>query len=288
MQYDLTIPGTTELLEKDLAEMTDDNSAFDNPPRHSWRVSPSNLGGDCVAQLWYKYRWAKLVKIGGKLARLFQVGHDAEPKLVAILRRMGWTVWDEDPARKGKPNPQYNVKDFDGHLSGYLDGIGSHPLYTMGVNVNLEFKTSNDKNFAILKSKGVRIWQPKYYTQACLYMFYYNLPWTLFMVENKNTSEIVFRIVMRDDGHAREKLAIGHTVVNSRSRPAKIAMSAAHHKCKFCDFVDQCHYDQPCEKSCRACRHGFAAPGGEWGCDRYGSPIPANVVVTGCDDFTSI
>lgn len=298
MEYDLTIPGTDEVLCRDMQATMDANSSEDSPPRHSWRVTPSNLGAECAAQLWYKFRWTTLRAIPGRIARLFETGHESEHRFVAILRRMGWQVWDKDPAAVEKiasdperykhMNPQFKVSDFAGHLSGYLDGIGSHPIFTRGANVLLEFKTANEKNFRILVSKGVRVWSPKYYAQACIYMFYYNLPWTLFMVENKNDSEIVYRVVMRDDAHAREKLGLADTIVNSRSRPAKIAMSAAHHKCKFCDFVDQCHYDKPADVNCRSCQHCFAIEGGKFACDLYGPNIPEDTIKIGCLNHKSI
>lgn len=288
--YDINIPGIGKVIADDLVKVIDAEEERKNPPKHSWRVAPSSLADDCTAKLWYKYRWAKLDKIEGRMLRLFRDGSEAEDDFVSILQNNGWTVYDKDPARveRGVKNPQYRIKDFNGHLSGYLDGIGSHPIFTQGLWVLLEFKTFNEKNFKLWRSKGVRESHPKYYGQACLYMKYYNLPWCLMMGKNKNDSEIAFEVIMRNDGYAEELLRKAHTIVNSRSRPGRIAESGAHHKCKYCPMAGVCHYGEPVEISCRSCANCFAVEDGNFACSIYG-PIPnEEAIKTACSQHTPI
>src|SRR6478752_9090191 len=97
--YDINIPGIGKVIAEDLVKVIDAEEERANPPKHSWRVSPSSLADPCTAKLWYKYRWVKLDKSEGRMLRLFRDGATAENEFVSLLRSVGWTVFDTDPAR---------------------------------------------------------------------------------------------------------------------------------------------------------------------------------------------
>lgn len=290
MNYDINIPGMAKVIAEDMAKEVVQSKEAENTPRYRWRVPPSIIAGSCKAYLWYLFRWAKLEKIDGRMLQLFDDGAKAEDDFVTVLRRIGWTVYEHDPERKKRnvKNPQFQVKDFDGHLKGFLDGIGSHPAKTGGMNWLLEFKTFNTKRFGEWSRKGVRQSDPKYYGQVCLYMKYYQLPFCLLMGKNKDTSEIAFEVVVRNDTEADEMLRTVDTVINSRVRPARIAENPTHHKCKICPLIGVCHFGEPVDVSCRSCQFCYAGPNETFICERYGT-IPGEAEIkAACGDYMAI
>ena len=123
---DLSIPGAKKLLADRIRENIDSVTTVKG--KHSWRIKPSSLGKECIAANWYSYRWAKRVGKPGRVGRIFDKGHETEPRLLEYLRASGWIVWDRDPNKAPDDKfPQFGFKALDGHISAYLDGIGNHP-----------------------------------------------------------------------------------------------------------------------------------------------------------------
>lgn len=283
-EVDVFAPGGAKYLATIVRQQIDEECEAAAPPKMSWRIQPSALGDDCVAALWFKFRWVIKKQTQARMTRLFGRGHDEEEKLVFLLRRNGWTVEDIDPARAEKEIKQWNVKDFGGHLSAYLDAKMSHPVFTKGVKILGEFKTFNDKRFKAWVAKGVKLSDPKYYVQACLYMYYQDLPWCLMVGVNKNDDDIEYEVILRDDATARDAIRKGETILNSQSRPPRIAENPAFFKCKTCDFQTICHYSAPVLKNCRSCEFAFPVEGGGWFCShpQNGLDIPTEVIPNGC------
>ena len=285
---DLTLPGATKMLADKI--VTGIDAATELQGKHSWRVKPSMLGKECIAAGWYAFRWAKRVNKPGKVARIFAKGHDTEPRLIDYLRRSGWIVLDVDPAKAGKKFEQWNFKALNGHMSAYLDGIGSHPEYTGGLWVLIEAKSYNKRRFNLLTSKGnVKLTDYEYYVQVCLYMMGYNLPWTLLICECKDDGDIHVEVIMRDDETAQRALSVGNTIMTNRIRPARVAESAAFHVCKKCDFQGVCHLGEQVEKNCRSCLHCVAVEGGKFACERWNAVIPnEDAIMQACDQHDPI
>lgn len=272
--------GATEKLSAEIKEAINKFYEDNQETRHSNRVSPSNLGEECAAKLWYDRRWVSPPeKHDGRMVRLFQRGHDEEAKIVKMLRNAGWTVREIDPAT-GK---QYSILDFNGHLKGKLDGIGSHPEFTNGVDILLEFKSYNTKRFSVITHKPLKTEDPKYYGQIVLYMMYYNLPACLFFPVNKNDDDIHPLVFTRDDKFAKELLNKADTIINSRVRPARIAESPAYWKCKSCRHIDVCHRNKPVLINCRSCENCYPTENGKFYCSRWDNVIPDEAIPQGCN-----
>lgn len=280
---DLSIPGAKKLLADRTRERIDDATTVVG--KHSWRIKPSSLGKECIAENWYAYRWAKRVNKPGRIGRIFDKGHETEPRLMEYLRKSGWVIWDRDPNKApDDPYPQFGFKALGGHISAYLDGIGHHPELTAGINILIEAKSYNKRRFGVMVAKTMKAADPEYYVQVCLYMKEYNLPVALFICECKDDGDIHIEYVERDDDTAMRALEIATTIKTSRIRPARVAESPAYHKCKMCDFVGVCHLGEPVEKNCRSCLNCVPIDGGKFACQKWNATIPnQQAIMDACD-----
>ena len=225
------------------------------------------------------------------MARLFKVGHNAEPEIVKFFKETGWTIYDVDPARKDKPLPQWKATDFDGHMTMYLDSIGSHPTITGGKNVLLEYKTYNTKRFSALVNKpgGIPVNDDKYYAQVCIYLKHFDLPYCVFYAVNKNDSDVYIEIIERNDKEADHYLRRAEDIINSQSRPKKISNTATYWECKMCEFAGICHGSDMPDFNCRSCVNASPAPDGNWHCRVWGKEIPGEKeILEGCASYERI
>lgn len=270
---DLTVPGFPRLLADRITAAVDDVTA--KPGKFSWRIKVSALGGPCVAKQWYGFRWVAKKGIPGKLARIFEDGNTYEPRIVEWLRASGWTVQDKDPSKIGTKYEQWNFKALDGHISAFLDGIGSHPEFTEGVDVLIEAKSYNKRRFGeLVRHKAVKAADYEYYVQICCYMEAYNLPWCVFFCVCKDDADLYIEVVPRDPDTATRAMRIATTVRDSRARPGRIAETPSYHKCQQCDFVDVCHLGSTPLRNCRSCVNAIATDGGKFGCATFNELIP--------------
>lgn len=187
------------------------------------------------------------------------------------------------------PPGQIKVEDMNGHFVGFLDGIGYHPEHTFGIRILIECKTMNDKNYKEWLRKKIAVSHPEYYAQAIVYMKYHNLPYGLFAVKNKNTAEVSFELIRRNDKLADDYLRRAADIMTMKVCPQKIAQSAASHKCKFCDYIEICHYGEPVEINCRSCVHCVIAPEGKFYCERWQGMIPdKKAIAAACSSHTPV
>src|SRR5579863_8501085 len=77
---------------------------------HREHLGASIMGEACDRKLWYHFRWVKLEVHEGRIQRLFQVGHNAEPRFIKYLRGIGFEVkeFNED-------DKQFRISGCEGH-----------------------------------------------------------------------------------------------------------------------------------------------------------------------------
>lgn len=285
---DLSIVGTSQLLTAQIAVSHDAANATEG--RYAWRVKASQLDGDCLARMWYAFRWALKPPISAKSNRIFDIGNAAETRFVKGYEYAGWTVFPIDPMKAGKKFPQWNAVDLHGHMSMYADAKASHPEFTGGELILHEYKTMNTRDFGTVESKqSVRAVKPEYYGQSVIYLYEFNLPWSLMTIENKNNQELYREIIMRDDAYAQRLLGYGETIATSKVRPARVAENPTYFKCKLCDFKDICHYGAAPDRNCRSCVNCTAIDGGSFYCDKWQKRIPNEAaILAGCGQYEAI
>jgi len=230
-----------------------------------WYLGMSGLGCNCMRKLWYGLHWVKKGTISARLNRLFQVGHDAEPKIVADLSRIGMKF-------DNVVEDQLEFIECDGWLRGHSDGKVINVPGAEKTEHLAEFKTASDKKFKEFRKKGVKDTNFTYYMQMILYMYETKLTRALFVVYNKNDSSYYFERVHADNGLAKEYIGKAQDIIDSVDVdvfPRIGNNSETWFECKWCDYNDICFKNAKSDENCRNCRFNDFASGGKNKCVRH-------------------
>lgn len=215
----------------------------------------SSIGNECERAIWYGFRKFTPKPMEGRILLLFSFGDAIEKLLTTDLRRAGYEL------ENAYPDKQASFKDFGGFFSGHCDGF-----ITLSKEVRpraiLECKSTNHNKFAEFQKKGVRETYPTYWAQVQCYMGYAGLRETLFIVQNKDSSEI-YAEEIAFDAEAFELLKVKAariiTTFDEAGRnwcPEKAFESKDEQACKWCDYSLHCW--EPTEavqlhQSCLSC-----------------------------------
>lgn len=250
-------------------------------------LGASIIGRKCEREVWYQFRWAATELHSGQQIRLFSRGHFEEPRFVSYLRGIGMQVWETDPEGK-----QWRIGDVLDHFGGSCDGVGTFPaemameILGMGFDettpILLEFKTSNAKNFAIMKRQGMKLAKPEHWAQICTYGFKMGIFFVIYIVVNKDTDALHVEFLEIDHEHGRRMVELARGLITN-PEPPDPRYPPGHHECKFCNFKLQCHFKKPMEKNCRSCQFSVPIEGGIWGCSRNSQVIPKEIIPVGCE-----
>lgn len=232
----------------------------------------SSLGNKCRRATWYDFRKVAKKSWPARMLRLFRRGDVQEYQFMHLLRGIGFEIFERDGNGK-----QFKVTDFEGHLSGSMDGVAKAPkkFWMKGSKPRpflLEFKTYNDSRFNKLVKEKVKKADPKYYTQCEGYMGYNELDLCLFCAVNKNDDDLYFENVPLDKFAFRRLVESAEDILTGDSIPERISSNPSWWMCKNskfkCDFYDICHLGKAADKSCRSCKHASPGPDKSWVCGK--------------------
>lgn len=327
MALNLSLPTDREKLEDLIAE---DVNAFCETyyeQGHRNHLGASEVGEPCWRKLWYGFRWVKLERHSGRMMRLFNVGHSAEPRFVTYLRGIGFEVrefatpilnyivgsddyfWSETYSpteglnvsndathvaealkRSIKPK-QFRISGAMGHYGGSLDGMCKAPArYQLSEDLVLlnEFKTNGTgPGFAKVETEGLAKAKPKHFAQMSQYGFAKGLKYGLYMIENKNDSDITFKIVELDWNLGRQLADKAAQIIFAKEHPPRISENPSMFDCKYCTYQGICHRGEQAEKNCRSCRNSMPTENATWTCAYHGL-IPEDFIKVGCNDWNPI
>lgn len=246
----------------------------------------SAIGMECSRALWYTFRFAGREQFDGRMLRLFQTGHLAEPRFVEDLRSIGCEVWECDPAT----GRQFSYKDVGGHMAGNLDAVALYVPLGGELPHLVEMKTHSSKSFKELKAKGVRIAKPQHYAQMMVYCGWAKLPRALYLACNKDTDELYTERLEFDQVEFDKLIAKAESIIFAPEPPAKLSNDPKFYLCNWCSHNAVCHGNQVPAVSCRTCVHATPEREGDarWSCAKVSpdlniSSIPIEVQRTGCD-----
>lgn len=247
----------------------------------------SEIGHPCSRKIWYGFRWVKFQIFTGDMYRLFQRGHDEEPRLIHRLNRIGIHASDINP----ETGTQWRItNDFNRHFGGSMDSILTFTWTNFPLPRMIgEYKTHNDNSFKKHLSGGVMSAKPQHYTQMNIYGKRMGIDYGLYVPVNKNNDKIKVQVVKLDHGAATMYEKKADEIIRSQEPPRRIAERDTHPECRSCNFRGVCHLGQPVEKNCRSCRYATANPAGGWDCAVYTNAgygqIPEELIATGCNEY---
>ncbi len=256
---------------------------------HRKHLGASELGEECWRKLWYGFRWTKLDVRDGRILRLFNVGHQAEPRFISYLRGIGFEVREFEDEETKK---QFRIVGAKGHYGGSLDGMCKAPIrYQLSEDIVLlnEFKTNNTgSGYTAIAEKELAKSKPKHWAQMCQYGAKKGLRYGLYMIENKNDSDITIKIVELDWNYGKQLEKKAEQIIFAKEPPPKISENPAFFNCKFCHQAGICHRGEQPEKNCRSCRQAVPVEDGQWNCTFHNSIIPDEWIKKGCDQWLPI
>lgn len=328
---DLSNPQDRKKLEELISEDVNTFCAEYYEHGHRNHLGASELGEPCWRKLWYSFRWVKEEKFDGRMLRLFNVGHSAEPRFVSYLKGIGFEVKEfekdimyhnskddtylygtkqdgiDNPhyfemdnltlgyyfgLQKGiKPN-QFRISGAMGHYGGSLDGLCKAPTrYQLSEDIilSLSFKTNKDgSDYEKVSKEALQKSKPKHWAQECQYGYKAGIKYCLYMIENKNNSDITFKIIELDWNYGAQLEKKANDIILAKEPPPRISENSATWDCKFCSFSDICHNGETPEKNCRSCRQARPVEDAKWFCCLHQSNIPDEWVKKGCYQWLPI
>lgn len=152
----------------------------------------SVVGKACQREVFFNTEYAlnDIIREGiePRLLYLFREGYNFENEATAMFTAMGIKVTDSQTA----------ITVIEGFCEGHIDGIAWEGDY----RYLLEFKTASDISFQSFKTKALKAHKPEYFYQVQLYMHFLKLTQCLFIVKNKNNSEVLQILVNYEEAEA--------------------------------------------------------------------------------------
>jgi hypothetical protein len=276
-----------ENLEEFIANDIDEFCADYYEQGHRDHLGASTLGEECWRKLLYGFRWAKVERFDGRMMRLFNVGHSAEPRFVTYLKGIGFDVkeFNED----GK---QFRVTGALGHYGGSLDGMCKAPeRYQLSENIilSLSFKTNNTgAGFEKVNKEALQKAKPMHWAQECQYGYKTGIRYCIYMIENKNDSDLIIKVLELDWNYGAQLEKKAEQIIFSKEPPPRISENPSIFNCKYCHLKDICHNGEKPEKNCRSCRHSEPVENAEWKCNLHQDIIPKDFIKQGCEQWLPI
>jgi hypothetical protein len=195
---------------------------------HRNYMGASGLGEPCDAALWFSYKYPTEI-LDPRIHRIFDLGNLLEVVMVQSLRKAGYKVHTHDD--KGE---QFGF--VDGVIAGHIDGV----IELADGPALIEFKSYKNSRFNTMVKDGVKISDPKYFTQVQVYMGEFELKKSIFMAYNKDTSELHIEQIEYDIFEHRTAMSRGHTIAIMDERPERKYDHVSSFKCKMCSYRTQC------------------------------------------------
>jgi len=270
-----------ESLVIEIDEYSDKTLSDTEPRRH---LGASIIGKPCSRELYYGFRnfvapdFSSATRHNGQVMRLFQRGHQEEPRVLEYLTGIGCVC-------KFTPEDQQRVTDVSGHFGGSLDNIIKlPPKYGIDEDILLEIKTSNEAEFIKTRKLGFKSVKPVHWSQVCVYGYKMQLRYCMYLMVNKNTDAIHIELVETDLDYGEMMVDKAASIITALEPPPKIAMVPTNWSCKWCVCKDVCHNGAEPLKHCKTCVHSVPLENAQWGCELYG-PIPDNILPIGCPKY---
>jgi len=213
----------------------------------------SRLGHACERALQFEFTHAPKddgAEFGGKLLRIFAIGHALEDLAIAWLRGAGF---DLDTRKGSRPDgEQFGFSVASGRIRGQVDGIlaGGPPVPGMAFPALWECKTMNAKSWRETTAKGIAVAKPVYAAQIATYQAYMDaaVPGiaehpALFTAINKDTAELYHELVPFDAALAQRMSDRAVRILQATDAGEllpRLAQQPDHFECRMCPWARRC------------------------------------------------
>lgn len=263
-------------------------SLYQEEPRK--HLGFSIMGEECDRKLYLTFRHAGREIFDGRMYRLFNVGHSAEPRFAGYLRGIGFIVEETDP-QTGK---QFKALGVMGHYAGSCDGILTGTVETeqfsvaVGERLLVSYKTNGTgAGYNSVAKDGLRKAKPKHWIQECQYGYKMGVERVLYLIENKNDSDITVEVAELDLKIGEEQERRAERIINGEL-PRRIAESPAYQVCKWCVFSENCFHGKPIAVNCRSCKMSRPVDNAAWFCNHWNAEIPTSAIPNACPDWKPV
>ena len=241
----------------------------------------SQIGGD-DRKIWLQFRFSWPDEIDARVHRIFRLGNLLEQEVIELISKVPCVrVLERDP----ETGRQWAHAYLGGHFSGSMDAVIKEPS---GWSV-LEIKSASDKRFKEFKKVGLEKWNTEYAAQVQAYLGASGLPNALFVVYNKDTSELAYERVKAEKTAFAGYLAKAERIITTQEIPAG-NVSESDIEAKWMKGETKEVYfgrQLPPSVNCRNCRFSrpvIEANAAKWECihDNVGGDIHIQTQRTGC------
>ena len=233
---------------------------------HRPHLCASVIGKPCDRALWYSFRWCDTPHPDGQIKRLFQTGHREEVRLIEDLRNIGLEVRCTHPK---DPRKQIHFSDPDcPHFSGSVDAIArGFPEAPKAWHI-VEIKTSNRKQFDLLKQNGVKRHRPEHFAQMQMYMHWSHIDRAYYFAVCKDNDGIHGERIHYDKESAEALTKRAHSIIYADEPPERSPkMNRDYPPCVWCDYRRVCYGERCAEVNCRTCAHSYIDKEFGWSCN---------------------
>lgn len=263
-----------------IAKAVDEAIENADPEGYRTHLGASVIGRECLRYLFYHFRWMHRETYSGRELRLFQVGHNLEPRVRYWLTQIGFQFIDGYDER----HTQLQFRAIKGHFGGSVDGVFIAPMWGITTPTLLECKTSGTGAGFNNLDKGLAEGKPDHYIQDSVYGKGLNINQCLYISENKNDSDWKFILTKLDDKIADEAWRKAEFIIlECQEPPKKISQKRNFFLCNMCKMQGICHDNLPTDINCRSCRNAQPIDEGQWFCRHWNSIIPPDAILKACE-----
>ena len=251
----------------------------------------SSIGDECSRKLWYNFHMCGRKNAESCMIRIWDGGHRGEDLMSERLRMVDGIYLETIDPRTGG---QFEVRDIGGHFSGHCDGIINGILKAPKTQHIWEHKEVEESSFAKLNKLKIEVgeanalkeWHPIYYAQAVLYMHYFGITRHYLTVTTPGGRDYTSCRTHADSYEAKKLIKKAERIISAPSPLDRLSDNPSWYECKWCDYLEHCHYGKVSVVNCRTCLHSTPIIDGKsatWECQKYGAEISIETLDSSAD-----